>query len=160
MLIKKLRDGREVVIRRDHHGEFVARFADGSGMVSRGALERHPRPPAPQVTHRIGRLGLTAEEAEAAGQLGEQPAPEISPEEQRGLLVRSVNSAIGAEAEERGQAHDNDRIDSYYHRRKPVHDAAIERAEQELAEFDRDHPEVVASIRAREAEDVQRWMAQ
>lgn len=158
MLTKTLRDGREVTITRDHHGEYVARFADGSGMVSRGPLERHPRPPAPQVTHRIGRLGLTAEEATAAEKLAEPPTPEISPEEQRELLVRSVNAAHAADAEDHAQAQDEGCIASYFHRRKPVHDAAIDRAEAELAEFDRAHPEVVASIRAREAEDVQRWM--
>ncbi|APU20966.1 hypothetical protein [Actinoalloteichus sp. GBA129-24] len=158
MLKKTLRDGRTVTIVRDHRGVLAAKLADGS-TLARGVLERHPRPPAPEITHRLGRLGLTTSEAAEAERLAAQPrlAPEMPLVDQREALVRRITSAIDADSDDRARAHDAGNPAGYYRGRKAQNDLAIAAAHRALGDFDRAHPEVVEQERARSAADVQRW---
>jgi hypothetical protein len=150
--MEELADGR-------HQGRLTL---DGKYMSSWGRAALIDQPKG-DITHYIGRVGLTtAEAAQINGTLAQADAASpkarlVARREERRLLVceyQGFEEAADA-AFERG--HESDGSAAWTAKR--AYDGRIEAARVKLAEFDAAHPEVLEAIRAEKDEAHQRWQA-
>lgn len=77
----------------------------------------------------------------------------------RAALVTAVDALLDGDAAQRAAAHDDEGGDPgfYYRNQLPANEAAISRAEEELAVFDAAHPEALEALRAEKVAARQRF---
>lgn len=172
-LTKQTRDGRTVrvdvvhTVRRTDLGrqDDVSLVASLDGVeLGRGWALTHPRGLPAGATAALGRAAFSEAEAERIEAALKAVRSTVPPnlERARARLVEQLRAAQDIATEAAGRAHDAGDLDPYLSPRGDSghHEQAITDALQALAEFDREHPELVAALERRRRQDVLRWAQQ
>ncbi|RZF02947.1 hypothetical protein [Streptomyces albidoflavus] len=174
-LTKTLSDGRIITLAAEPADgsalpRCVARAEDGALIDWAGTVSPLPEAarPAPELTHRLSRVVLTAEEATSLEALLREAraAYDATPEGtayglrcRRDKLVRAVEDIAGLIAHRRETAFDDeggDGLGTYLSGEGKADERRRDEARKALDDFDAAHPEVVAAVRAEREEEKQR----
>lgn len=158
---KTLRDGRTATITAYISLDRAWARAEVDGEVlGKGIPGRHPKPPAPMLTHRLGRLVLTSEEFEqvmAMLRLAQAEHDETTEgakaklHREREALVNDLAAAVDVAQESKARAFDAGQLDTYFQTSHAIDEAEVASAADKLAEFDRRHPEIRAELESNQA---------
>lgn len=156
---KTTADGRTVTISAyiNHHVAWARAELDGKVVASGKpgtipAIAGHP-----EYTHGLGRVALTADEFVSVQFLIEQAQAEYDTTSegqfqvllrQREILVETAYGAVDDATEDKAIAFDNGELERYLVLQEGEDETRIAGASAAVRAFDRDHPEVVAHLRA------------
>ncbi|GAA1468270.1 hypothetical protein NE857_22420 [Nocardiopsis exhalans] len=172
-LTKRAGDGRTVrvdVVHTVRHSDlgrqdeaFLVAYLDGDKLGSFYGLSYPKNLPA-GATASLGRAAFSAVEAEQIESVLREVRSSLPPDpvRARARLVEAVNAARDTAAAAAERAHDAGELDPYLSPRGASgrHEQAVTDAVQALAEFDREHPELVAALERRRQQDLRRWAQQ
>jgi hypothetical protein len=156
---KQTRDGRTVTISAviKHTVAWAQAVLDGKVVASGKPGVIPAIPGRPEFTHGLGRVALTADEFTAVCDLidAAQAEYDATPEgrfevlsRQRERLVAEAYGAVDDAADDKAAAFDADELERYLVLQEGEDETRIAHLSAAVRVFDREHPEVLAALRA------------